>query len=146
MRATGLPTLSADDALYIDALPPDEQPGVDIRRYLGGEPSDKEILRAILQIVTGLPQAERRVTWTYAFCLALPDGREISDEAVVQAVLIDRPVLPILPRYPLSSILFNTEIGKVHREMSPQEERRRLRGPYAKVQTLVRRELKSHAS
>lgn len=138
MQATGLPTLGVDEALYFNTLPLQEQPGTHVRRYLGHAASDEELLVAFLEKVKRLTPEERAVTWVYAVCLAMPDGRELANQAEIPAVFIDQPVLPILPGYPLSSILFNTEIGKVHREMSPDENRRRLRPLYEKVQALVR--------
>ncbi len=136
-QATGLPTLGVDEALYMDALPPDEQPGTYVRRYLGHAASDEELLHAFMEKVKHLAPKERAVTWVYAVCLAMPDGSEREDQAEIPAVFIDRPVLPLLPGYPLSSILFNAEIGKVHREMSSDEERQRLMPLYEKVQALV---------
>lgn len=138
MQASGLPTLGVDEALYMDALPPDKQPGTYVRRYLGHAASDEELLLAFLEMVKRLAPEERTITWVYAVCLAMPDGRELQDQAEIPAVFIDEPVLPILPGYPLSSILFNTAIGKVHREMSPDEERQRLGPLYEKVQALIR--------
>jgi inosine/xanthosine triphosphate pyrophosphatase family protein len=107
----------------MESLPPDEHPGTYVRRYLGHAASDEELLLAFLEKVKHLAPEKRAVTWVYAVCLAMPDGHELKDEPEIPAVFIDQPVLPILPGYPLSSILFNTEIGKVHREMSLEEER-----------------------
>lgn len=139
-QATGLPTLGIDEALYMDALPPDEQPGTYVRRFLGYAASDEELLHAFLEKVRRLTLEERAVTWVYAVCLAMPDGRELQDQAEIPAVFIDQPVMPLLPGYPLSSILFNTEIGKAHREMSPAEERQRLMPLCEKIQAPLRSE------
>ncbi len=137
VQATGLPTLSIDEALYVDAFPPGDQPGTHVRRLLGRTASDEELLAAFLERTKHLSPGERGVTWIYAICLALPDGPELHDQVEIPAVLVDRAVLPILPGYPLSSILLNPEFGKVHRELSPCEERQRLRVLYEKVHSLA---------
>ena len=136
-QESGLPTLAIDEALYIDALPDQEQPGLNVRRYLGEHATDEELLWAFTSLAKRIPPENRSVRWTYALCLALPDGRELTDVALLEAIMIDDPVLPIIPGYPLNSILLNPYFGKVHRNLSPIENRHRLSDVYAAVQKLV---------
>src|SRR5262245_41797059 len=77
--ATGMPALSVDEALHVDAFPPEEQPGTNVRRYLGVRATDEELLAAFLAKIAPIPPDRRTVTWIYAICLALPDGREFFD-------------------------------------------------------------------
>ena len=53
-------------------------------------------------------------------------------------MFVDRPSLPILPGYPLSSVLFDLAVGKVLRDFTPEEERQRLEPVYEKVARVVR--------
>ena len=136
--ATGLPTLSIDEALYIGGLPSYEQPGTNVRRYLGVEATDEALLEAFLAKIRSIAPDERTATWIFAFCLALPDGEAFSDQVELHEMFIDHPSLPILPGYPLSSVLFDPTIGKVLRDFTPKEERERLEPVYEKVAKIVR--------
>lgn len=136
--ATGLPTLSIDEALYIGGLPSHEQPSTNVRRYLGVEATDEILLEAFLAKIRSIAPAERIATWIFAFCLALPDGEAFSEQVELHEVFIDRRSLPILPSYPLSSVLFDMAIGKVLRDFTPEEERQRLEPVYEKVARVVR--------
>jgi XTP/dITP diphosphohydrolase len=136
--ATGLPTLSIDEALYIGGLASYEQPGTNVRRYLGVEATDEALLEAFLAKIRSIAPAERTATWIFAFCLALPEGEAFSDQVELYEMFIDRPSLPILPGYPLSSVLFDVTIGKVLRDFTPEEERQRLEPVYEKVGKVVR--------
>ena len=55
-RALGLPVLSIDNALYMEGLPLEEQPGIHVRRIPGreGRPSDQDLLDYYLDRVRGL--------------------------------------------------------------------------------------------
>jgi inosine/xanthosine triphosphate pyrophosphatase family protein len=43
-KSTRLPTLSVDEALYMGGLSPEQQPGTNVRRYMGKELTDDELL------------------------------------------------------------------------------------------------------
>ena len=77
--------------------------------------------------------------WTYALCLALPDGATWDDEVAIGAVLLTTPRLPIIPGYPLSSLLASPILGKPLRDLTPAEQRRHLAPVYATVAALFDR-------
>lgn len=134
---SGMPTLSIDEALSIPGLPVEEQPGVYVRRYAGKEATDEELLSLFLAKITPLSLSQRQAIWTYALCLALPCGEEFFDEVQIQALFIDTPRLPLLPGYPLSSLLVDPTLGKWLRDCSPEEEQRRLHPVYDTVHRLL---------
>jgi XTP/dITP diphosphohydrolase len=137
--ATGLPTLSIDEAFTIPGLPPSEQPGTNVRRYLGREAADEALLAAFVEKARRLSAHERSALWTYAICLALPGGHEFCEEVRLDKMLTDTPSLPILPGYPLSSVLIDRGTGKTLRDLTPAEERQHLAPVYEKVAEIVRR-------
>jgi XTP/dITP diphosphohydrolase len=136
--ASGLATLGIDEALSIAGLPPAEQPGTAVRRYRGREATDEALLEIFLSTVKRLAPHARRANWLYAICLALPEGQIFFDEVEVQVVFTDRPRLPIMPGYPLASLLVDPRSGKSLRDLTPEEERDRLQPLYQKVAGIVR--------
>jgi inosine/xanthosine triphosphate pyrophosphatase family protein len=136
--ASGLPTLGIDEALNIPGLPPAEQPGTAVRRYLGHAATDEALLEIFLSKIKRLVPHAREAIWLYAICLALPGGRTFFDEVEVPVAFTDRPHLPIVPGYPLRSLLVDPCSGKPLRDLTPEEERDRLQSLYRKVAGVVR--------
>lgn len=136
--ATGLPALGVDDALYLPPGAPVRQPGTQVRRYLGRDSTDEELLDAFLAKIGSLPPHQRRATWLYALCLALPRGREFGAQVTIQTSFTDRPYLPLLPGYPLRSLQLDPASGKPLRDLTPEEESRRLRPVADAVGGIVR--------
>ena len=125
VRGSGLPALGIDEALYIPALPADQQPGVFVRRYAGKELSDEGLLNVFLEKARQLAPKDRLVKWCYAACLALPDGQRYEDECESLGRLVDQPRLPYPPGYPLSALIVDAGTGKTFGEMSPKEKEAR---------------------
>ncbi len=136
--ASGLPTLGIDEALSIPGLPLAEQPGMAVRRYLGQEATDEALLEVFLSKIKRLAPHAREAIWLYAVCLALPEGRTFTDEVEVEVVFTDRPRLPIVPGYPLRSLLVDPRSGRPLHDLTPEEERDRLQPLYRKVAGIVR--------
>lgn len=135
--AAGLPALGIDEALFIPALPPDQQPGVLVRRNGGRPLLDEELLEVFLERARSLSPEQRAVQWVFALCLALPDGRSFSDQAVWGSRLSDWPHRPYPPGYPLSAVLIDAETGKPVTRLSEAEARRRDRPVYEAAARLV---------
>ena len=96
-EAALLPALGIDEALFIPALPPSQQPGVLVRRNGGRSLTDEELLDTYLERARSLAPEQRAVQWIFALCLALPDGRSFSDQAGWNGWLSDRAYLPYQP-------------------------------------------------
>jgi inosine/xanthosine triphosphate pyrophosphatase family protein len=136
--AFNLPVLSIDESLIIPAFSADEQPGVNVRRYLGFHATDEQLLDAFLKKVRQIPEAMRFAVWTYAIHLSLPDGREFHDQVELTKGMTTRPSLPIQPGYPLGSLMVDIKSGKPLRELTPEEERQHLADVYEKVTGIIR--------
>ncbi len=121
-EAAGLPTFATDYSLFIDAFPPEKQPGVLVGRILGkpGTASDHELLdyyAGALREIGG----ESEALWIAAVVVVLgPDRvfmRRLTERALFRS---DRsPVLT--PGEPLSSLQFVSKVGKYKSEMTVQE-------------------------
>jgi len=124
-RASGLACLGIDEALYIPALPAEEQPSVYVRRQAGVRLSDQALLEAYMDKVGHLSFEQRIVEWVFALCLALPDGRMFEEETGYSGRFSLQPRLPYPPGYPLSALLIDDLSGKPVLDLTEAETRRR---------------------
>jgi inosine/xanthosine triphosphate pyrophosphatase family protein len=138
---SNMPTLSIDEALTLPSLPLEEQPGVYVRRYAGKEATDEELLSLFLAKITPLPSHQRLALWTYALCLALPDGEAFSHQVQIQVQFADTPRLPLIPGYPLSSLMIDPILSKWLHDCTPEEEQQRLHRLYDAVHSLLQASL-----
>ena len=107
-EATNLPTLSVDEALYIDAFPEADQPKTKVRRYKSDRDlTDEEMLERFTSSLKKLNLDETEVRWVFAICLAFPNGDVIFDEVEVKNIMTSTLREPVLKGYPLSSILYD---------------------------------------
>lgn len=136
-EASGLPTLAVDEALEIVGLPPDQQPGVHVRRYGGRKRGDEEIVDLLLEKIRGIPAAKRRAIWTWAICLALPGADVYSEEVIVRDSLADTKRLPIPVGYPLSLLMIDRATGKRVCDLTKLEAAARLRPASDAVRRIV---------
>ncbi|HEY1249312.1 MAG TPA: non-canonical purine NTP pyrophosphatase [Nitrososphaera sp.] len=134
----GLPTLSIDEALFVEGFRPEEQPGVNVRRYLGREATDEELLATFLEKMKLLAPHQRRANWTYAICMAFPHGKISLTQVSIPTLFTDEPHSSLLPGYPLHSLQIDPRLGKKLCDCTPEEEHLRLSIVYEAVGDLVR--------
>lgn len=120
-RYSGLPAMGIDEALYFPALPPEEQPGVWVRRYAGAEAPDEALLSIFLEKAARLPPEQRQANWVFAVCLAFADDLTYEGEVEFPGMLTDQPHLPYPPGYPLSALLVDLRTGKAISALTPAE-------------------------
>ncbi len=121
-RQCGKPVLAVDEALYVDFLPADQQPGVHVRRFGGGEEvSDDELLTRVLELVKKAPANNRKGRWHFAVCLARGENdlREVQFD--MPRLFITEPSPKRLPGYPLSSIGIQDGFDKPGSELDEKE-------------------------
>jgi XTP/dITP diphosphohydrolase len=137
-KVSQMPVLSVDEALYINALPPEEQPGTNVRRMIGKTATDEELLSAFLAKTNHIPPEKRTVTWIYAICLALPNGQEYFEQVELNEMFTTEPSLPMIKGYPLSSILFDPILGKTQSNFTSEEYENYLQPVLEKVNNIVK--------
>lgn len=119
---TQLPVFSEDEALYVDFLPDNQQPGVFVRRINGrDEVDDDQLLYYWESIIAKVPKDQRTGRWHFAYSLATPDGK-------AKTFTLDTPLLFFspsskirLPGWPMSSLEGAAMIGKPHAEFTEEE-------------------------
>lgn len=136
-RLTNLPTLSVDEALTLPGLPPANQPGLNVRRHAGREMTDEELLKLFLEKIERLAPSDRVAVWVYAICLAQPEGPEFCAQVELRKLITDQPRLPMIPGYPLSSVLLDPQTGKALRDLTAEEEQQHLQPVYEQIGRLI---------
>lgn len=119
---TGLLVFSEDEALYVDFLPEDKQPGVHVRRVDGkDEVDDDKLLNHWEEIIAKVSKKKRTGRWHIAYCVATPDG-------VTKTVVLDHPIMFFspssevkIPGWPLSSLVGPADYAKPHSELTDEE-------------------------
>lgn len=119
---TELLVFSEDEALYVDFLSDDEQPGVHVRRINGKDEVDDDLLLSHWEKrVAKVPEDKRTGRWHIAYCIATPDGK-------TKTVALDHPIIffspssPVrLPGWPMSSLEGPVAFNKPHSELTEKE-------------------------
>lgn len=124
-QKAGLPVFSEDEALYVDFLAKNKQPGVHVRRINGkDEVDDDQLLLHWERIVLKVPKEKRTGRWHIAYCIAKPDeNTKIS--ALDHPIIFFAPSSKIrIPGWPLSSLEGPVEFGKPHSELYSEERKK----------------------
>ncbi len=119
-----LPVLSEDEALYVDFLSDDEQPGVHVRRVdRQDEVDDDALLAHWEQRIREVPAERRTGRWHFAFAIVFPDGRS-SVASIDRRIRFFSPSSKMrIPGWPMSSLQGPLDAGKPHSEMTEDEKR-----------------------
>ncbi|SRR5258706_4407597 len=122
-QAVGQPVLSVDNALYLQGLTEDEQPGIHTRRIPGkaGRASDKDLLEFYARTIKALG-GKIIGHWEYALCLADAEGRVFEKTFLSPRIFVSTPSAYLLPGYPLESIQIDPESGQYITEMTEEEQ------------------------
>lgn len=122
-KALGATVLSMDNALYFDKLPPNEQPGINVRRIneTAIRPSDSELLAHYSALVRRFGE-QTRVRWEFAICIATPEGKFEEITIVSPRIFTSAPSQKIIPGYPLESIQIDPDTRKYVSEMNQEEQ------------------------
>ena len=137
-KKIGLPVLAEDEALYVDFLPKDQQPGVHVRRVGDQELDDDELLAYWESIIASVPKGKRTGRWHITYCFATPDGK-------TALVALDHPIVFFspsskirIPGWPMSSLEGPAELKKPHSELTNEEGKKHTQ----KTEELLRSKLK----
>lgn len=121
-QVVGQPVLSMDNALYLQGLPEDAQPGIYTRRIRGktDRATDAELLVYYARIIETLGKTIHG-HWEYALCMADTQGHIVEKTCLSPRLFVSQPCAALLPGYPLESLQIEPESGKYIAEM-PEEE------------------------
>lgn len=123
-RSTGMPTLSADSALYLNGIPESQQPGVHARRVDGRRFDDEEMIMhyaAFAHELGGQVMAQYRNAVVFIHA----DGRQFErfDDSLASKAfyLVDTPHVKRTKGFPLDSLSVEIESGKYYFDISKEK-------------------------
>ena len=118
----GKPVFSEDEALYVDFLPKESQPGTHVRRINGkDEVDDATLLNYWENLIYNVPDIKRAGNWHISYCIAFSKSK-------VTVASVDHPIkfyYPaskiILPGWPMSSLQGSTMFAHPQSEYTAAE-------------------------
>lgn len=121
-KKTGQLVFSEDESLFVDFLPPNKQPGVNVRRINGkDEATDEEIVSYWERIIDQVPVHKRTGRWHVAFCFAYPDGKTQTIACDDYVRFYSPSSMIKMPGWPMSSLQGPVDFGKPHSELTDKE-------------------------
>ena len=105
-KKTGLPSFATDDALYLENVPEDRQPGLFVRRVHGKTLNDEEMLKYYTDLVKQYgTDGKLNCKWVYGLAVIADNGKEntytwLKDNFYMVQTISGK----IHPGYPLNSI------------------------------------------
>lgn len=120
-KALGQTVLSMDNALFLDGLAPENQPGIHVRR-IGGSyaTTDAELLEHGIELIKSLG-GKTTGYWEYGVCISSPDGAVHETTIRTPRVFTSIKSEKIVSGYPLESIQIDPTTGKYISEMDEKE-------------------------
>ena len=89
-KMTGLPSISDDSGLCVDAL--GGAPGIFSARWAGAHGDDKANLEKVLEELQRVPDEKRGAHFICATALVMPDGREVVKEGRFEGRILSSPI------------------------------------------------------
>lgn len=121
-QKSGMPVFCEDEALYVDFLPEDLQPGVHVRRInRRDEVDDERLLSYWTEVLSRVPEGSRTGRWHIAYCLASTDGRLETASMDHPVTFFYPPSRTVLKGWPMSSIEAPSMFDKPESELTSEE-------------------------
>ena len=121
---TKITTMARDDAMYIDDIPEDKQPGVFVRRVNGKRLNDEEMIEYYTNLVkTYGKDGKLNTKWILGMAI-IKDGKiSTYTDVTSEYYLVDTPAKDMKEGYPLSSILVNKKVNKYDIYLSEEDKK-----------------------
>jgi 8-oxo-dGTP diphosphatase len=122
-KALGRVVFSMDNALYLDGLKSEDQPGLNVRRINGSteRPTDEEMVKYYSELIGSLGE-QIDGYWEYGVCIASPDGEHKETTIRSPRIFVGKPSPIIQPGYPLESLQIEPVSGKYMSELSREDQ------------------------
>jgi XTP/dITP diphosphohydrolase len=120
-KTLGRRVLSMDNALYLEGLSPEEQPGIHVRRIGGAmRNTDEELLAHYEEVIKKLGE---RVNgrWEFGVCVADPDGHTWEIIIISPRIFTSMRSSKVVVGYPLESLQIDPESGRYVSELGEEE-------------------------
>lgn len=114
-----IPTLAEDSGLSVDYL--GGEPGVKSRRWPGYEATDEQLMNLLLEKLSGVPRYLRRAHFISAVTFIFDPKNIYTTEHKVSGHILEKPIEPVQPDIPWSSLFFIEDLGKAFSQLSEIE-------------------------
>lgn len=122
-KVTNMPTIAIDDALFLDNVPDEVQPGTHVRRVNGKRLNDKEMVDHYISLVNKYGKnGELTGYFKKAVAIVLNENEIFTFEHKTGRKFSNKQSSIINEGYPLSSIQIIEQFGKFKTELTKEEE------------------------
>ncbi|MBN1386225.1 hypothetical protein JW968_04620 [Candidatus Woesearchaeota archaeon] len=122
MQELCIPTLAIDEELYLDFLPADRQPGMNVRRVNGKRLSDDEMIGHYGRLIDNALPEKRKGCFIHNICLVLPNGESFHARWKHDGLYFrTSPPGPRLQGYPFAYFVYDKNSGKSRAEFSDDD-------------------------
>jgi inosine/xanthosine triphosphate pyrophosphatase family protein len=124
---SGLPTIAIDEGVMTNFLPPEEQPGVFVKRIkkTNAEVTDEEILEHWKNIFQQYPQKTKKFIWDFSVAFFNPQTNFLGYAKFTKTMTVaDVFSAKRSPGYPMSSFLIPAGMQKPYIDLSDAERKR----------------------
>lgn len=117
------PVIATDEALFLDFLPGNEQPGAYVKRMIGDNPTDKEVINFYSRILKEHENAEGAGRIITSFSISI-NSSVVSNMEYVQECLFRLPASQnVVKGRPLASLHYINDYGKHYSELNQEQEK-----------------------
>jgi inosine/xanthosine triphosphate pyrophosphatase family protein len=121
-KALGKTVLSMDNALYINRLPDDRQPALNVRRIDGKTATtDEEMIEYYSKLIERLG-GKAEGYWEFGICIATSEGEYKETTIKSPRTFVSTPTTNIQAGYPLESIQIDPASEKYIADMTQEEQ------------------------
>ncbi len=122
-KTLGKVVFSMDNALYLEGLSDDKQPGLNVRRPNGitTRITDEEMIAHYSKLIGSIGERVNGY-WEYGFCIATPTGEYRETTIKAPRIYVSKPSLIIQSGYPLESLQIEPESEKYMSELTQEEQ------------------------
>lgn len=121
-KALGKTVFSMDNALYINGLPDDRQPALNVRRIDGHTATtDEEMIEYYSKLIESLG-GKAEGYWEFGICIATPEGSYRETTIKSPRTFVSTPTTNRQAGYPLESIQIDPATGKYIADMTQPEQ------------------------
>lgn len=121
-KIVDMPVFAMDDTLYLEGVPEEKQPGLNVRRVNGKRLTDEEMIEYYVNLVkTYGIDGKLTCKWVYGMAV-INDGKEYTYTwSREDFYMVDKLSDKVDPGYPLNTISINKKLNKYFTDITPED-------------------------
>ena len=123
-KEVDLPVMAMDDTLYIEKIPKEKQPGLNVRRINGKRLNDEEMIEYYTNLAKEYgDNGKLTAKWVYGLAI-IKDNKEYTYTWNKEDFyIVDKPSNKINPGYPLNTISINKKLNKYFTDITEDDKK-----------------------